>query len=173
MVAPQTMTTEDLFNSHTPQTDGGLDRYATYALVRRFHDPAPYDKGLEAREPDLRPIGPPLVEDAVLATGTYSAVLSSRKAQLQAWKQEYAAPNRSIYTRLPNSIEVSPVEPVALEHGKWRAVTIAGESVASGSYTAKWRNVRDERVIETKSISLWPESLLRMENRLCAGRSAF
>lgn len=99
---------------------------------------------------DLDAIGPLLVAEAVLVTGTDSAVLSGRKAQLRAWKQEFAAPDRSIYTRLPDSIEVSPVEPVALEHGKWRAVTVAGKGVASGSYTAKWRKVRSEWVIEAE-----------------------
>lgn len=99
---------------------------------------------------DLRAIGPLLAAEAVLVTGTDSAVLPSRKAQLDAWKREFAPPDRSIYTRLPDSIEVSAVEPVALEHGRWRAVTVAGESVASGSYTAKWRKVGDEWVIEAE-----------------------
>lgn len=99
---------------------------------------------------DLGAIGPLLVAEAVLVTGTDSAVLPSRKAQLHAWKREFAAPDRAIYTRLPDSIEASTVEPVALEHGKWRAITVAGKSVASGSYTAKWRKVRDEWVIEAE-----------------------
>lgn len=99
---------------------------------------------------DLGAIGNLLVEEAVLVTGSDSAVLPSRKTQLQAWKREFAAPDRTNYTRLPDSIEVSAVEPVALEHGKWRAVTIAGESVAGGSYTAKWRKVREEWVIEAE-----------------------
>lgn len=100
---------------------------------------------------DLAAIGPLLVAEAVLVTGTDSAVLPNRKAQLQAWKREFAAPDRTIYTRLPDSIEVSTVEPVALEHGKWRAVTITSRrSLASGSYTAKWRKLRDEWVIEAE-----------------------
>ena len=99
---------------------------------------------------DLGSISPLLVAEAVLVTGTDSAVLPSRKAQLRAWKREFAAPDRAIYTRLPNSIEVSDVGPVALEHGKWLAVTVAGDSVASGSYTAKWRKVRGEWVIEAE-----------------------
>jgi len=99
---------------------------------------------------DLGAISPLLVAEAMLVTGTDSAVLPSRKAQLHAWKQEFAEPDRAIYTRLPASIEVSTVAPVALEHGKWRAVTVAGEHVASGSYTAKWREVRDEWVIEAE-----------------------
>lgn len=99
---------------------------------------------------DLGAIGSLLVAEAVLVTGTDSAVLPTRKAQLHAWKREFAVPDRAIYTRLPDAIKVSPVEPVALEHGKWRAVTTAGVCVASGSYTAKWRKVRDEWVIEAE-----------------------
>ena len=99
---------------------------------------------------DLGAIGPLLVEDAVLVTGTDSAVLPNRKAQLLAWKGEFAARDRSIYTRLPDAIEVSSVEPVALEYGKWRAVTLSGEDVASGSYTAKWRKLRDGWAIEAE-----------------------
>lgn len=99
---------------------------------------------------DLGAIGPLLVAEAVLVTGTDSAVLPSRKAQLQAWKREFATPDRTIYTRSPESIEVSSVEPVVLEHGKWRATTISDKSVASGSYTAKWRKVRNQWVIEAE-----------------------
>ena len=99
---------------------------------------------------DLGAIGSLLVAEAVLVTGTDSAVLPDRKAQLLAWKREFAVPNRTIYTRLPHAIEASDVEPVAMEHGKWRAATVADESVASGSYAAKWRKVRDEWMIEAE-----------------------
>lgn len=99
---------------------------------------------------DLSSIGPLLAANAVLVTGTDSAVLPSRKAQLNAWKREFAAADRTIYTRLPDTVELSPVEPVALEHGKWRAVTISGTDLASGSYTAKWRKMREEWVIEAE-----------------------
>jgi len=99
---------------------------------------------------DLAAIGPLLVPQAVLITGTDSAVLPSRKAQLLAWKREFAAPDRTIYTRLPDSIELSPVEPIALEHGQWRGVTVGGETLASGSYTAKWRKVGGEWMIEAE-----------------------
>ncbi len=99
---------------------------------------------------NLAAIGPLLAPDAVLVTGTDSAVLASRKAQLQAWKQEFAAPDRSIYARLPDAIEISTVEPMALEHGKWRAVTSSGKHVSSGSYAAKWRKFSDEWMIEAE-----------------------
>jgi ketosteroid isomerase-like protein len=100
---------------------------------------------------DLDAIGPLLARDAVLVTGTDSAVLSGRKAQLLAWKREFAAPARTIYTRTPDTIVVSPVEPIALEHGQWQGVVApTGEPLASGRYTAKWREVGGDWVIEAE-----------------------
>lgn len=102
-------------------------------------------------EADLAAIGPLLVPDAVLVTGTDSAVLAGRKAQLLAWKREFAAPERTIYTRTPDSIVASPTEPIALEHGHWQGVTTAaGHILASGSYTAKWRNNGTHWMIEAE-----------------------
>ncbi|MFC4257188.1 DUF4440 domain-containing protein [Altererythrobacter xixiisoli] len=101
-------------------------------------------------EGDLAAIGPLLAMQAVLVTGTDSAVLAGRKAQLLAWKREFAAKDRTIYTRQPDRVEVSAVEPIALEHGLWRGVTMSGESLASGSYTAKWRRIGEDWVIEAE-----------------------
>ena len=99
---------------------------------------------------DVSAIGSLLVAEVVLVTGTDSAVLSGRKAQLLAWKREFSIQDRTIYTRLPDSIEVSVVEPVALEHGKWQAITTSGKDLASGSYAAKWRKIADAWVIEAE-----------------------
>ena len=99
---------------------------------------------------DLSAIGPLLAPGAVLVTGTDSAVLSGRKAQLLAWKREFASPNRTIYARLPGTIELSTVEPIALEHGAWRGETPAGDLLASGSYAAKWRQQGEDWVIEAE-----------------------
>lgn len=99
---------------------------------------------------NLADIGQFLAPNVVLVTGTDSAVLSGRKAQLLAWKREFAADDRTVYARLPERIEVSPVEHIALEHGQWSAVTLSGRQTASGTYAAKWRSVRDEWVIEAE-----------------------
>lgn len=99
---------------------------------------------------DLGAIGQLLAAQAVLVTGTDSAVLSGRKAQLLAWKREFAAKDRTIYTRLPDSIEVSAVEPIALEHGKWQGIAASGMSLASGCYTAKWRKLDNAWMIEAE-----------------------
>src|ERR1700739_1917690 len=100
---------------------------------------------------DHSAIGPLLAQNVVLITGTDSAVISGRRAQLMAWKQEFAAPTRTIYIRTSETILVSPVEPIALEHGHWRGVTaITGQQLASGSYTAKWRKIGADWVIEAE-----------------------
>lgn len=92
-------------------------------------------------EGNLAAIGPILGANAILVTGTDSAVIAGKKAQLLAWKREFAAPDRTIYTRTPVTIQASAVEPIALEHGHWQGVTLSGAALASGSYTAKWRNL--------------------------------
>lgn len=109
---------------------------------------AEFNRALAAA--DVAAIGPLLAKDAVLVAGTDSAVLSGCKAQLQAWQREFAAKDRTIYTRLPERIEVSPVASIALEHGAWRGVTASGLALASGSYTAKWRKVGVDWVIEAE-----------------------
>ena len=100
---------------------------------------------------DLSAIGPLLGPDAVLVAGTDSAIISGRKAQLLAWKREFAARERMIYTRTPRTIIVSPVEPIAMEHGDWQGVASGtGAVLASGSYSAKWREIAGAWVIEAE-----------------------
>ena len=106
---------------------------------------------LALAEADLNAIGPILAPNAILVTGTDSAIISGRKAQLVAWKREFAAPARTIYTRAPETILVSPIEPIALEHGHWEGLAAAtGQAIASGSYTAKWRESGGAWVIEAE-----------------------
>ena len=100
-------------------------------------------------EADLATIGTILTPDVVMVTGTDSGVINGRKAQLLAWKREFAAPRPVIYTRTPDSILPSPVEPIAFEHGHWQGLS-DGSVVASGSYTAKWRKVAGEWMIEAE-----------------------
>ncbi|WP_429593062.1 nuclear transport factor 2 family protein [Sphingomonas zeicaulis] len=89
---------------------------------------------------DLAAIGPLLAPHAILVTGTDSAVLAGRKAQLLAWKREFAAVARTIYVRTPETITASPIEPIALEQGRWEGVSAGnGERLACGIYSAKWR----------------------------------
>jgi ketosteroid isomerase-like protein len=100
---------------------------------------------------DLAAIGPLLVPDAILVAGTDSAVIAGRKAQLTAWKREFASVARSIYTRTPETVIVSSVQPIAFEHGDWRGVSVVdGHVEASGSYTAKWRQIGTAWLIEAE-----------------------
>ena len=101
-------------------------------------------------EADLGAIRPLLAPNAILVAGTDSAVLAGRKAQLLAWKREFAAADRTIYTRLPGAIETSPVEAIALEHGTWQGVAASGTALASGTYVAKWRKIAADWVIEAE-----------------------
>lgn len=91
---------------------------------------------------DLAAIQPLLSPDVTLVTGSDSALLNGRKAQLQAWKREFAAPaaQRTIYTRTPDTITISAAEPIAMELGHWQGADAQGRVQASGSYAAKWRH---------------------------------
>jgi ketosteroid isomerase-like protein len=102
-------------------------------------------------EGDLDAIHPILAPDVVLVTGTDSAVISGRKAQLMQWRREFAAAPRTVYTRTPETIVASPVEPIAFEHGHWEGV-LAGRAqpLAAGCYTAKWRQRDGDWVIEAE-----------------------
>ncbi len=100
---------------------------------------------------DIAAIGPILAPNVVLVAGTDSAVIAGRKAQLQAWKREFGAQPRFVYARIPDTIIGSTVEPIALEHGKWRGTSSAtGELLAAGDYSAKWRKIGDDWVIEAE-----------------------
>ena len=100
---------------------------------------------------DVAAISPILGRDVVLVTGSDSAVISGRNAQLKVWRREFASPARVIYARVPVSVTVSRAEPIALEHGAWRGIEAAtGRAIASGDYSAKWREVLGEWVIEAE-----------------------
>lgn len=100
---------------------------------------------------DIAAIGPILAEGCIMVTGSDSAVITGRKAQVLAWKREFAASPRLIYIRTPSQIMTSPVEPIAFEHGHWQGVHAAGATpLASGSYTAKWRDKGGEWLIEAE-----------------------
>ncbi len=100
---------------------------------------------------DVDAIGALLMPDAMLVTGTDSAIISGRKAQLTVWRRDFAAPVRSVYTRTPERIIASAVEPIALEHGQWQCVAASdGRFVASGDYSAKWRETGGLWMIEAE-----------------------
>lgn len=99
---------------------------------------------------DVQAIGPILARDCVMLTGSDSAVIAGRLAQVKVWRREFAASTRDIYLRTPQAFDVSTVAPIAMEHGTWTAVAPSGERTASGTYAAKWRAVQGEWVIEAE-----------------------
>ncbi|ABD26266.1 hypothetical protein Saro_1826 [Novosphingobium aromaticivorans DSM 12444] len=99
---------------------------------------AEFNRALAAR--DLEAIGGILSPSVIMVTGSDSAVINGRKAQLLAWKREFSAANRLVYTRTPDEVATSAVEPIAMERGRWQGVAVGHSApVAAGSYAAKWR----------------------------------
>lgn len=102
---------------------------------------------------DLDAIAPLLAKNAILVTGTDSAVLLNRREQLATWKREFAAPvdDRILYIRTPESVIASTVEPIGLETGSWVGLTTTTRTpLFSGRYSAKWREVGGQWVIEAE-----------------------
>ena len=101
---------------------------------------AAFNRALAHKDADT--IAGLLTREAILVTGTDSAILSGRKAQLAAWKREFASgpETRTLYTRTPDTILPSPTCPIAMEHGQWQGINAgSGQVIASGTYSAKWR----------------------------------
>ena len=110
---------------------------------------AAFNRAIE--DGDAAAIGPILARDCVMLTGTDSAVIAGRNAQVKVWQREFAAVGRLIYTRMPDVITTSPVEPIAHEQGMWEGRAKGKDVVtASGIYSAKWREVGGHWVIEAE-----------------------
>ena len=100
---------------------------------------------------DMAAIGSILAPGAVLVTGSDSAVIVGRKAQLIAWKREFSATERTVYVRTPDTILHSRVEPIALEQGHWQgSAASTGTPQVSGQYSAKWRKIGVDWMIEAE-----------------------
>jgi ketosteroid isomerase-like protein len=100
---------------------------------------------------DLDAIRPLLAPNTVLVTGTDSAMISGRRAQLAIWKQEFSSAERAVYVRTPDAIAVSGAEPIALEQGRWQGVSATdGRMIAGGAYAAKWRRTPAGWAIEAE-----------------------
>ena len=100
---------------------------------------------------DLDAIATILAPTAILVTGTDSAIIAGRKAQIMTWKREFGAADRTIYVRTSDAVTASKVEPIAFEHGHWQGRSASsGEPLARGDYTAKWRRIGASWVIEAE-----------------------
>jgi len=119
---------------------------------------AAFNRALE--QGDLAAITPLLAPYVTLVAGTDSALLNGRKAQLQAWKREFAAPaaQRTTYIRKTERVLASMSEPLAMEYGAWQGVVQGiGQKgmdqsglTAQGAYSAKWRRIGESWVIEAE-----------------------
>ncbi|QIG78685.1 DUF4440 domain-containing protein [Stakelama tenebrarum] len=109
---------------------------------------AAFNAAIAAR--DAAAIGPILSRDCVMVTGSDSAVVSGRLAQVKLWRREFAVPAPVIYVRTPETITVSPVEPLAMEQGVWQGLDGEDRVFASGSYAAKWREGGEGWVVEAE-----------------------
>lgn len=100
---------------------------------------------------DIAIIESVLHEQVILVTGTASEVFRGAEAQLALWRDDFADPDRAVYTRTLQCVRVSEVFPVALETGSWRGV-IPGrpDEFAAGSYAAKWRNTESGWRLESE-----------------------
>lgn len=102
-------------------------------------------------EGDAQAIGPLLARDCVMLTGTDSAVIAGRGAQIKIWAREFASPGRLVYERIPAVVTVSAVEPIAHEQGAWRGAEKGSTArAASGIYSAKWREAGGQWMIEAE-----------------------
>lgn len=101
---------------------------------------------------DASAIAPILAKNCVMLTGTDSAVISGRMAQVKVWRREFAHPARLIYVRTSEQVVVSTIEPIAMEQGRWQGVPVTGGAeLASGIYAAKWREIAGEWLIEAET----------------------
>jgi len=101
---------------------------------------------------DLPAIATFLAENAQIMTGLSSLVLNGRAAQIGMWWEDFRAADRASYVRSPDRIELSPIGPMAMETGRWRGVNVksAAANWASGSYSAKWRQIKGRWLIESE-----------------------
>jgi len=110
---------------------------------------AAFNRAIADRNADA--IGPILARDCVMVTGSDSAVIAGRVAQVKVWRREFSVPAPTLYVRTPDAVTVSPVEPVAMEQGRWAGTDGAtGAPLASGTYAAKWRDAGGEWLVEAE-----------------------
>lgn len=110
---------------------------------------AAFNNALAAK--DLNAISSLLTPGAILVTGTDSAVITGRKAQLAVWKREFSSGTGILYGRMPGTITPSPIEPIAMEEGTWQGTERGtAKLLASGIYSAKWREISGSWCIEAE-----------------------
>jgi hypothetical protein len=72
-----------------------------------------------------------------------------RKSQLALWRSDFEDADRFIYVRATSDVLLSPLHPIAMESGLWTGTATDGSEVG-GDYSAKWRCVDDQWVLEAE-----------------------
>lgn len=69
--------------------------------------------------------------------------VSSRKAYIDLFTQDFANPAAIRYQRLTDKVELSGAAPLAAEHGHWIGTRPDGAPAYTGTYLAMWRRGPD------------------------------
>lgn len=89
---------------------------------------------------DLPGIAAVLADNVQMITGSDSILVAGKQAHLDRWADGFKDPNRLVYVRTPARVTVSPLLPIAMEHGHWRGAPAgSAKDWIGGDYTAKWR----------------------------------
>ena len=92
---------------------------------------------------NLLGVGQSLADDfvAIIGDGTF---VPSRAAYLKLFKQGFDAPKTALtYERIPDTVQIAAIEPLAAEVGHWIATTATGAITHTGTYAAMWRHTPD------------------------------
>jgi hypothetical protein len=67
------------------------------------------------------------------------AVVASRQAYIDLFRDDFANPSAITYRRTPDKIEISSAVPLAAKHGRWIGMNPDGSVAYRGTYLAMWR----------------------------------
>ncbi len=90
------------------------------------------------RDHDLTSFAATLDNDFTAIRGN-GALVPSRQAYIDLFKQAFADAQAVRYDRLTDKIEVSEAAPLAAEHGHWVGTGPNGSQAFGGTYLAMWR----------------------------------
>jgi len=103
-------------------------------------------------EADITVIREVLADNVILVTGTDSEHFIGRASQLDIWADDFANKERLVFTRMPDCFTISDIHPIAMERGHWRgAKANDSDNHISGEYSAKWRKISDQWIIEAEA----------------------
>jgi ketosteroid isomerase-like protein len=92
---------------------------------------------------NLLGVGDSLAENfvAVIGDGTF---VPTRAAYLKLFKQDFDSPKTSLrYERIPDTIQLSAIHPMAAEQGHWIGTDANGKVAYTGTYMAMWQHIAD------------------------------